>query len=230
MTETMLSVEESLELEQREGRIQGAFWDIVAELRGIETQRLSRAKYPTFSDYLNGRWPTLCQAESTWRQWRASHDAYIIAIGEGAVLANEHAARALRKVEQAARALVVRKAAQYAGTTELRAADITPVAKIVADVLREAANTGGYVDTGDGSMTALEAAVDLALQERLERKRQHIADSVTGNGWSAPIEFYWSGDWRGDMDNIPIPPDLAALPAGTKIEWRYRVLTQEKVT
>jgi len=208
-------------LSQLELRIEGAFWDMCGALFEIEQNGLYQQTYATWSEYLLKRWPGLA-SPNTWRQWRASYKAHLLASESGVSLTNEHAARALRRVERSARALVVQKARQYTGKSELSAADILPVAEVVRSVLDEAAVTGGYVDTGDGSMTALEAAVDAALQERVLRQRQHIADSVR-NHWSDALRFPAGQIWTFTLNGVLAAIDLTALPSGAQIEFRWRL-------
>ena len=202
-----------------ERQIEGAFWDICAALCEIEGAALYKATHETFSDYLLQRWPNLV-TPGTWRQWRASYRARMLAVENGTELLNERAARALRTVERTAREMVVRKAVQMSGKSLLSAADILAVAETVAEVLETAAQTG-FVDTGNGEMSALEAAVDVSLRERILRERQQYIERQKANGWSAPMIL----ERIGEMFRIPM--EWFGAPPGQRIEIRWRLIPDE---
>jgi hypothetical protein len=182
---------------------------------------LYRPQFSRFADYLEAKWARFCPTYSTWRQWRASYLAYLEAHDVGAILHNEHTARLLRVVEQNARRLVATLAKDYSEDGLIHSTDICRAAEVVADVL-ECAAIGGFVDTGDGSMTAIGAAVETATQERIMRQRQHIADGMKSKGWSASEVCYWGG-----YDNTSLPYEWAKLAVGTKIEIKWRLVDKD---
>lgn len=88
---------------------------------------------------------------------------------------NTKAAYALSRFDanlQPAIAQIARSAA------EVRGRDVTAgLVTAVGDVLAESVATGGYVDTGAGTMTAMTKAISTAIDELDKRKSQHIDDN-----------------------------------------------------
>lgn len=69
-----------------------------------------------------------------------------------------------------------------------QAAPTAQVYNAVLNVLETAQVTGGYVDTGDGSMTPLEAAVELKVQESILQQREYIR---SGGKWEELERKSW---------------------------------------
>lgn len=69
-----------------------------------------------------------------------------------------------------------------------QAAPTAAVYNAVLSVLDDAQATGGYVDTGDGEMTALEAAVATEVQERIYRQQEAIRN---GGKWEEVERKVW---------------------------------------
>ena len=234
MTMDRLSEQEAAQLRECENDIRVSFWVQVDRMVTIQQERLYRADYATFSDWLLERFPQLTHngkgiSESTFRQWKASWQAYNLARTQGVELSNENAARVLRQSHEALRVLIINKAVekQTMLTGEkpevLTAAMISASAKIVTRIIETASRTG-CVDVGDGSMVAFEAAIDLEAQESILRQQQHIMDSAKKRGgWSAPVTVYSLGlVEQYFVHNVPEPED------GYELEIRWRYVRQEQ--
>jgi hypothetical protein len=204
MTVDRLSDEERAQLQLYEDEIQSSEWIKIDRVIKINEGNLWRESYSTFEDYL---WHGLAKINfgkgwkpSTYRQKKASYAAYNLARTIDVDLKDESAARALRNHElkpagDMARIIALQTAIKYyemdtgEEPTKLTAAMIKPAVQEVVAVMKEVAMTG-YVDTGDGSMTAMGAAIEQRLQERILRKRQHIIESAKKwGGWSEPSEI-----------------------------------------
>jgi hypothetical protein len=224
----MMNEQEKATYQELKNGIRLAFWEKVGYMVRIEDEWLYRDEYATFSDWLMEEYPKLTgggkgKSESTWRQWKASYKAYQLAQSNGVELSNDHAARALRKVEDSLRALVVNRAVDYQEmkTGEkpktLTAAMIVPVVDEIKQVIDDATATG-HVDTGNGSMSGFAAAVEVGLQERILRQRQHIRDASKLK-WSEPIRI--SG-----KDGFAYPGDWFDAPDGSTIEIKWRIVDE----
>ena len=106
--------EELATLEQLIARAQGAKWDMIAALYEIENRSLYYPKFTLFYDFLFANFRDIYKTEATWRQHRASYEAYIQVQGIGVTLKNEYAARKLRACEKQTWQLVVALASEYA--------------------------------------------------------------------------------------------------------------------
>lgn len=208
-----------------EAKISQSFWDQCAALYDIERRQLYHPQFDLFSDYLRARWSHIYASEVTWRQHRASYEAYLQANDVGVILHNEYAARALREVDRRAHQLVSVLAREYSVTDEIKASDIVRAAEVVSEALETAAVTGGLVDTGDGGMTALGAAVELEMQERILQQRERIGESMRRAGWSAPMVIKRFGHAQ-----FAIPAEWFGVPPGDRIEIRWRIVELEKAT
>jgi hypothetical protein len=224
MTVDRLSDEERALLDSYESDIQDSAWIQIDRVIKINESKppLWREEYSTFEDYL---WHGLAKINfgdgwkpSTYRQKKASYDAYNLAKTNGVELKNEHAARALRShgLEDSLRVLVINQTVKYEEMktgerpAQLTAAMIKPVMDEIKDVIDTAAITG-HVDTGDGEMSGFAVAVNLALQERTLRRNQRIIEGAKKRGgWSESkeVDHYWEGEtiWftlNGRDHNIP---------------------------
>lgn len=146
-----------------------AFARFAENLAIIRDKRLYRAEYRSFDDYCTERW-----------QLTRRHVDRLIASAEAVadldplgLISNERVARALGEIADP----VARKAVWAAAVKAVGAEHVTAaIVKGAQTVLETAQATGGYVDTGDGEMTALSAAILQETTERAERQRQHIRD------------------------------------------------------
>ena len=224
---TILTIEEQKERDRCEFGIQMSFWIKVEFMDKIESERLYRDQYGSFGEWLVFRYPELSGGISitlsTWRQWRNSLKAWQVAQDNGLMLANEHAARELRKADDLFKSLVVQLAFRYHQMkygdwpAALTAAMIRPIIEELKSVMGEVGTTG-HVDLGDGHSTAFTAAIETALQERILRQRQHITDGAKTGGWQYNPSFVWSGI---------LPDDLLALPTGTQLEFKWRIVAKK---
>ncbi len=222
-----LTDQERALLDSYEADIQVSKWVMIDRVIKIHDGKLWREEYATFEDYL---WYGLAEINfgdgwklATYRQYKASYEAYTLARTNGVELSNEYAARSLRMVEEALRPLVINRAVKYHEIktghkpTVLTAAMLAPAAEEVKAVIDTAANTGGYVGNGNGGMNEFGAAIDRQLAEREQRHRQHMIDEAKKRGgWSNLII---------DLDNELWLEDL---PATGRIELKWRVVNEEQ--
>ena len=193
---TPLSPSERIQLAYQERVIKAAWYSQIGALMVIDSNSLYREKYPTFDDYLMFELVNLGVRDkgvkpSTYRQWKSSYQANLIAQEHDVVLANEHAARALKSLDDKVKELVIVGAQTHASATGselVRATDIRASAEELGKIVGEAAITG-HIDLGDGTSTPIAAALETHLVERIKRSTQHAIDGAKRAGWSEPRIF-----------------------------------------
>lgn len=160
-----LSPVEQVWLAECELRIARGLYEAWAGLRDIHDNGLYRA-YGTFEDYCAGKWHI-----SRQHGRRLVEAANLVDDMEpiGFHVPNERTARAILDVAPEKRLEVVMLAHKASGGK----LDTGWVAD-AQSVTDEKYATGGYVDDGEGGMTAAEAAVIEARAERLQRQREHV--------------------------------------------------------
>ena len=196
-------------------------------LEQIKKRELYKPDFDTFEVYLIVTWEKSIHwyervlAESRWAQ--RMHDQY------GVTLMNGNAARKLASIDEQLVPFVITKAQQLAGSMNLTGAHISAVVRTLIDL----GNTG-HCDTGDGTMTAPDAAMTVEYTETLLRQKQHAIDGAKRNGWSKPIEgtILNTTDWRlldGEGRQIVVRlPDDIRIDEGTEVEIKWRIIEQTK--
>lgn len=169
---TTLTADEFAELERCETEIAfglDTFVKVGRALHIIHSRRLYRHIYADFQDYCRMRWGF--SGSHAYRLMSGAEIAEQVSpIGE---IKSEAVARALGEIPDP----IARKAVWAAAVKAVGAEHVTAaIVKGAQTVLETAQATGGYVDTGDGEMTALSAAILQETTERAERQRQHIRD------------------------------------------------------
>jgi len=168
-----LSLQEATDVARLEGDIQhglDSFTAIGKALEEIRQRRLYRDAYASFDAYCQQRWGW--SKQHAYRLINAFQvDQLLIESGAPAV-PNEHVARALGAIEDdAKRETIWLAAVQLAGTAEKVTASFVRTAQTVIET---AEITSGYVDTGEGEMTPLGAALTQEQIERARRQQEHI--------------------------------------------------------
>lgn len=93
---------------------------------------------------------------------------------------------------------------------EVRGRDVTAgLVTAVGNVLAESVATGGYVDTGSGTMTAMTKAISTAIDELDKRKSQHIDDN---SNWQRV------GVWLGSVAAVSDVEGLAYVTMRVPVE------------
>lgn len=157
-------------LTEAESRVVRGLTESWIALKEINEQRLYR-KHGTWDTYCMKRW-----GFTGGRGYQIVDAAYAaLEVSEaGIVFPNERVARAYLAIEPEKRLSVV-LAAKSAFGDRLTGGIISSASKVID----EAIQTRGYIDTGNGSMTALDAAIVGEEHERVQRQRQHLADAAS---------------------------------------------------
>lgn len=129
---------------------------------------------------------------------------------------NERQARELKRLPETVRPLAWDMAKHMAAVVAPGQPIPARIVKAAVNVLDTAKATGGYVDTGDGKMTALDAAVTQETHEITKRQQQHIATSIeAANGLSDDTKYTGkaavvSVDKHRHFMTLIVPDDLLA--------------------
>jgi len=170
---TDLTLAEALDLDRLEGQIEHGletFAAIGRALEEIRDRKLYRALHATWDDYCQARWNFTRQHAA--RLINAYQVVELLSASGAPEVPNEHVARALGAIEDdGKRETVWLAAVQLAGTADKVTASFVRTAQTVIDT---AEMTSGYVDTGEGEMTALGAALTQEQIERARRQQEHI--------------------------------------------------------
>ncbi len=213
---TVLSESEKADLARCESDVQKGLYMAWCGIREIHERKLYR-EYGTFADYCEKRWGF---SDQRGRQLIRAADLIdeINTSGNDFEL-NERAARALLDVPAEQRIPVLLTAHSASGG-KLDSGWI----KDAATVQEQIEATGGFVDDGEGSMTAATAAVVEERHERVQRQREHIRENLERkNGTSNAPRF--QGEFTVHSVNSKYPgmvvlfvqPDLwQALGQGQK--------------
>lgn len=164
-----LSAADRRDYQLYKGRIRIGFKDGIEAIQQIRDRRLYREEFGTFEDF--------CQTELSYTRQYINRLIKAEEANENleTIVSIEHESwmRVLSKAitpEQKRDALAVAYATAPEHKVTAQWLDAT------IDVLKVAGGTNGYVDTGDGEMTPLTAAITQEVSERQARKRQYIAD------------------------------------------------------
>lgn len=186
-----LTALEQADLERCEATIQKgyhAFIEVGAALIEVRDKKLYRAQAETFADYVETR-------------WKISRSRAYQLISAGLLstqvdIQNERQARELKRLPEEMRPLAWNIASENSERVSPGKPVSTRLLRATVNVLDTAKTTGGYVDTGDGEMTALDAALTLEAHETMQRQRQHIRDKEDArkedDGLSKVFEGYVS--------------------------------------
>ncbi len=152
-------------LKQCEARIAGGIYSAWQALRVIHDNNLWR-EYGSFDEYCKVR-----------QKITGAHGLTLVRAAEmveqmlpyGVEIPSESVAKAILNLEPVQRIATV-LLAQKASQGDLSASWIKAANSVVIDIKA----TGGYVDDGNGAMTAAEAATIDAMAEQRARQREHI--------------------------------------------------------
>jgi hypothetical protein len=135
--------------------------------------RLYREDYPDFETYVN--------TEMGISRRRAYQLIAAGLLSTQVHIENERQARELISLPEPVRPLAWELAKDWA--KEAAPGKEVPVkfVKAAVSVVVTAIETGGYVDTGNGEMTAIDAALTQEAHESMMRQRQHIRDNGKDN-------------------------------------------------
>ncbi len=131
--------------------------------------RLYREDYPTFESYV--------EAEIGISRRRAYQLIAAGLLSTQVHIQNERQARELLQVPEPVRPLAWELAKDWAKDAAPGKDVPTRFIKAAVSVVITAIETGGYVDTGNGEMTAIDAALTQETYEMMLRQRQHVKDS-----------------------------------------------------
>jgi hypothetical protein len=163
---TALTTEEQTDLSRLENVIdtgRETFVKVGEALREINHRRLYRLDYGTFEAYCQERW-------GFSRQYAYNLISASELSTSGLQISNERAGRVLKGADDP-------KLIMQVATATSQTAEPTSIwLKATRNVMESAKATGGYVDTGDGEMTALEAAITQEAYEIHQRQIQHMRD------------------------------------------------------
>lgn len=172
--ETALTPAEASELQAHEAVIEGGidkFLEVGRALLAIRDRRLYRGTAPTFEAYCRSRWGF--GRAHAYRLIEAARIQDAVS-PTGRHLSSERQARALADVpdelKPAALILAAHTWAEFAPMVSGEPEPPSDWVRAAADVTIEVVNTGGYVDDGDGGMSAATAAVAEAATERVFRR------------------------------------------------------------
>jgi hypothetical protein len=156
----------SLEMIIEEGK--AAFLRVGAALMEIKERRLYKAAYGTFENYCQTRWEfTRKHAYDLIRAKQGTEN--LLPMGNNISFS---AAQELGRIEdESTRAIVYGIAVSAFKTPEFLTA---PIIRSTINALRTAQETHGFVDPGEGHMTAIAAAVIGEEYERKQRQADHI--------------------------------------------------------
>ncbi len=139
----------------------------IKSLEAIRDQRLYLVEYASFEDFCRKEFGHTRQHMN--RLIAAMNTAEIVEpIGS---IDHESWARVLNELDDPEDKRTAYHIAELHG--KVTAETLKSSVKAVQDMR----DTGGYVDTGNGEMTPIGAAIDIETQERLARQKQHIADN-----------------------------------------------------
>jgi hypothetical protein len=144
--------------------------------------RLYREDYPSFEQYV--------KAELGITRGRAYQMIAAGLLSTQVDIQNEKQARELIQLPEQVRPLAWELAKDWA--KEAAPGKDIPVRflKAAVSVVVTAIETGGYVDTGNGEMTGIDAALTQDVHESMMRQRQHIKDSEDGKRKSVRLIDY----------------------------------------
>lgn len=144
--------------------------------------RLYREDYPSFEQYV--------KAELGLSRGRAYQLIAAGLLSTQVDIQNEKQARELIQLPEPVRPLAWELAKDWA--SEAAPGKDIPVRfiKAAVSVVVTAIETGGYVDLGNGDMTAIDAALTQEAHELMQRQRQHIKDSEDGKKRSVRLVDY----------------------------------------
>lgn len=174
----VLSDEERDVLKFHEERIERnlrGFVETAESLAIIRSQRLYREQYPSFEAYTQAKW-------NFSRQY-ASNLITALPVYKSIQVDNPAQGVTLKAFPENIRGAIWEIARKRAGDKS----PTTGQLKAIGDVIQTAVVTGGYVDTGNGGMKALEAAVDEADVWRRKRQQEAISENTK---WSTIGTFY----------------------------------------
>lgn len=164
---------ERTELLQLEDTIQqgmNTFVSVGTALLAIRDKKLYRSEFTSFADYVETRW-----------EISRSRAYQLISAGIMSTqvdIQNEKQARELKRLPEPLQPLAWDIAQRMSAEIAPGKAVPSRIVKAAVNVVEGAESTGGYVDLGDGQMTALDAAVVQETFEIQKRQRQHIRDSI----------------------------------------------------
>ena len=144
--------------------------------------RLYREEYPTFEKYV--------KAELGVSRGRAYQMIAASLLSTQVDVQNERQARELIQLPEPVRPLAWEIAKDWARDTAPGKDVPVRLIKAAVSVVVTAIETGGYVDTGNGEMTGLDAALTQEVHETMLRQRQHIKDSEDGKRKSVRLIDY----------------------------------------
>jgi hypothetical protein len=211
-----------------QNNMKAAFRTIMDGLEMIASRRLyDEVGCASMEEYIESQWSEVIQCDErspSWlKQMRASIKmALRISQEFGISLGNEAAARALRTVNHRNSELVE----QVIRTSNAHAQrDGQPLTSkyinAVYNTLLDTVATGGFVDTGDGTMTAFDKAINADAYEAHERQQEY-----SRNGWSKPTTFPGSWYAPGNLIDSLLGQEV---PRDATIEIKWRIVPQEGV-
>jgi hypothetical protein len=191
--------------------------------------RLYREDYETFDKYV--------KAELGITRGRAYQMIAAGTMSTAVDIQNEAQARELMPLPEEVRPLVWDMAKGMAKEIVPGKPVPTRFIKAAINVLVTAEVTGGYVDTGDGTMHALDASVTQEVHETVKRQRQHIRDHIEqqngDNGRKKLVErkaFYTTHDFKRGTVTLWLGSDVSAFDGSTFNRKLYVIIyAQEEV-
>lgn len=153
------------------------FATVGAALLAIRDEHLYRQDYLSFAAYVEDRWHITRQ--------RAYQLITAGLMSTRVDIQNEAQSRQLNRLPEDEQPLAWSIAEDLSAKIAPDKPIPVRILKAVVNVLDTAKKTKGYVDTGDGTMDAIEAAVTVDTYETAKRQQQHIRESLErqeGNG------------------------------------------------
>lgn len=168
----------------------------------INRYRLYRDQYKTFDDYV--------QAEFGIGARRAYQLIAAALVSTTVHIENERQARELKRLPASIQPLAWDIAKNMASQVAPGKPIPSTIVKAAVNIVDTAKVTGGYVDTGDGKMSAMDAAVTQEVHEIQQRQRQHIASAVERkNGINPDVTTKYTG--TANVKGIMKPAHLLIL-------------------
>ena len=220
MTDAALTVTEKDRLATLERVVEdgmSTFVNVGSALLAIRDEKLYRADYLTFEQYVHRRWNITRQ--------RAYQLISAGLMSTQVDIQNERQSRILQKLDSPEERSIAWTLAKEAGAAIAPGKDVPTVAvKAAVEAVSEAKITDGNTDPGTGEMEAISARVTQEVYETIQRQREHIKTNLDRkNGTSNSPRF--QGEFTVHSVNSKYPgmvvlfvqPDLwQALGQGEK--------------
>ena len=150
--------------------------------------------YGSFSRYIAGEFSEQFSRSTAYR-WMQTAEKNELLANEKASM-SQNAAQVLNQQPEALQVVIAKTAAKRADGNQVTARDVTVVAEVVGQMVAT-----GHVDTGNGMMHAVEAALTQEEHEIGMRQRQHIEErSKWRTVYTTEIHnFGGAVDWKEDL-------------------------------